>query len=156
MTTPEFAMYFTQTAEYALRAMVYLATLGKGEAIRAADLSERTQIPSHYLSKIMRRLVVDGLVSSQRGHHGGFRLAKSPEDVRFVDILEAVDYRGEPERCAFGWGACDSEYPCPLHEAWSELNLTFLEWANSNTLADMRWDRDELDQLLLSRTSSGS
>lgn len=144
-------MYFTQTAEYALRAMVYLASLGEGEAIRAKDLAEKTTIPSHYLSKIMRRMVVDGLVSSRKGHRGGFRLAKSSEQIRFIDILEAIDYRGDPDRCAFGWGDCDVDFPCPLHDVWTRLNNQFLTWATENTLADVRQPRDALDNLVRRR-----
>lgn len=149
-------MYFTQTAEYALRAMVYLASITDDEAIRASDLSERTGIPAHYLSKIMRRLVVDGLVSSQRGHHGGFRLARSAEEIRFIDILEAADYQSQPDRCAFGWGTCDAREPCPLHGSWTQLNEAFLSWATETTLATNRWSRERLDALVLRRSDKRS
>lgn len=145
-------MYFTQTAEYALRAMVYVASLKEGESIRSADLSEKTGIPSHYLSKIMRRMVVDGLVHSQKGHRGGFRLSRPPTAIRFLDILVASGYNPEPDRCAFGWGECDAVNPCPLHPVWSELNNSFLDWAGRTTLETVHWERDALERLLSMRS----
>jgi len=133
-------VYLSQTAEYALRAMAHLASLPRGEALRAVDLSEVTGIPTPYLSKILRRLVVAGLLTSQKGHHGGFSLAKPPSRLRFEQILVATDYEPDPERCAFGWGECDPKHPCPLHPAWSELNEAYGEWARRTTLADVAND----------------
>lgn len=130
-------MFLPQTAEYALRAMAKLANTPKGEAVRAKDLSKQTGIPSHYLSKILRRLVVAGLLSSRKGHGGGFKLARPLQYIRFLDILLAVGYRTDPDRCSFGWGNCSATHPCPLHNAWSRLNNDFLEWAANTTLKDV-------------------
>ena len=131
-------MYVTQTSEYALRAMAHLARLPSGESIRATDLSESTGIPSPYLSKILRRLVVAGLLQSQKGHGGGFSLALPPKQIRFQDILSASDYEPNPAHCAFGWGDCDPHHPCPLHPAWTRLKESMADWAEQHTLADVR------------------
>ncbi len=128
-------MYLPQTAEYALRAMTYMANLPPETAVRARDLSQATTIPSHYLSKVLRRLVLAGLLTSQRGHGGGFCLAREPHLIRFLDIMVALDFRPDPSRCSFGWGSCDPSKPCPLHSAWSRLNSAFCAWAAETTLA---------------------
>ena len=73
---------FTQTAEYALRAVTHMAMTKSGGPMRAADLSEAMGIPIHYLSKIMRRLVSAGLLESQKGHGGGFRFARDLSEIR--------------------------------------------------------------------------
>lgn len=135
-------MFLPNTAEYALRAMAVLANAPKNAALRSHDLSEQTGIPSHYLSKILRKLVVAGLLSSRKGHGGGFRIARPLQYVRFLDILLAVGYRTDPDRCSFGWGSCDTDNPCPLHGAWSRLNNEFLDWAASTTLKDVLLDVD--------------
>ncbi len=127
-------MLIPQTAEYAFRAMSCLASRYTDGPIRSRDLSEQSNIPPFYLSKVMRRLVVAGLVTSQRGHGGGFRLAKPPEQIRFLDILEAVDYQTELGRCAFGVGRCNPDNPCPLHDSWSAMQASFLHWASTNRL----------------------
>ena len=124
------------TAEYALRAMVYLA-LNPNEGVRSSDLASAINVPSHYLSKVLRKLVEAGLLASQKGHGGGFTLARDPDGIPFSDILAAVGEEPSGERCAFGWGRCDARNPCPLHPAWSKLNAAMLAWAQSTTLADV-------------------
>jgi Rrf2 family protein len=131
------AMLLPQTAEYALRAMACVAVLPAGEGVRAQDLAERSGIPLPYLSKVLRKLVLAGLLTSRKGHHGGFTLARAPRQIRFLDVLEAVEYQNDPDACAFGWRACNPVRPCPLHPAWSELKLSFKQWGAHTTLADI-------------------
>ena len=126
----------SQTAEYALRAMACLAAPGGG-AMRALDLSRATQVPPHYLSKVLRRLVHAGLLDSQKGHGGGFTLARPASKIRFADVLAAVDEAPETGRCAFGYAQCDAKNPCPLHPAWSKLNEQMSSWAERTTLASV-------------------
>ena len=128
--------FLTQTAEYALRAMAWLATESPDSPVRARDLSEGSGIPSHYLSKVLRRLVMAGLLTSQKGLGGGFSLSRPPSEIFFAEILKAIDAYPPRDRCAFGWGACDALHPCPLHESWSRLGEFFGEWATTTTLQD--------------------
>lgn len=127
----------SQTAEYALRASAWLAIHSPTDPVRARDLSEGSGIPPHYLSKILRRLVLAGLLESQTGHGGGFILARPTSEIRFQDVLAAVDAYPAPDRCAFGWGACNPGDPCPLHESWTRLSVSFRDWATSTSLADV-------------------
>lgn len=126
-----------QTAEYALRALAILADLEPGESMRAADLAEKTGVPAQYLSKVLRRLVARGVLRAQRGHGGGFSLARAPRNIRVADVLEALDSAPSPDRCAFGWGPCNAADPCPLHPMWSKLNEAFTTWTSTTTLADV-------------------
>lgn len=131
------ASFLPQTAEYALRAMVWFATHSADRVVPARDLSLETGIPSNYLSKILRRLVLAGILESRRGPGGGFQLARPPKRVSFRDVLLAVDAYPEDDHCAFGWGSCSPRRPCPLHEPWSRLSEEFRHWACSTTLADL-------------------
>ncbi len=130
-------MIVSQTAEYALRAMAWLATVPRGEPIRATDLSTSTGIPPHYLSKVLRRLVLADLLVSQKGQGGGFMLARPAAEIPFIEILSAVDAYPTEGRCAFGWGTCDDAHPCPLHGVWSRLNDHIHEWASSTNLQEI-------------------
>ena len=85
-------MYLSRPAEYALRAMTYLARLESPERVQTRNLAEAINVPAPFLSKIMRRLTADGILDAKKGHHGGFILAKPPANVRFIDILRAVDF----------------------------------------------------------------
>lgn len=130
-------MILPQTAEYALRAMAQLATLPLGQPVRAADLSKLTHIPEPYLAKVLQKLAARGLLSSEKGHHGGFKLALPKERIRFLDILAAVDHDLEPDRCAFGWKKCNAKNPCLLHPTFAPLKNAYAQWAASTTLADL-------------------
>ncbi len=127
-----------KTTEYALRAMAHLSTLPRGSAAASADLAEAARIPRHYVSKLMRRLVVAKLVHSQRGHGGGFTLSRDPDNIRFIEILEAVGFPGDTSSCVFGWDTCDPDHPCPLHPSWSQLKIAFMGWAEDTTLGEVR------------------
>ncbi|MBK7584450.1 MAG: Rrf2 family transcriptional regulator [Myxococcales bacterium] len=128
----------SQTAEYALRAMAELALAESGTALPALELSRATNVPVHYLSKVLRRLVAAGLLISHKGHGGGFVLARPAHRIRFADVLDAIGEAPVSGRCAFGWGDCDASRPCPLHPAWSTLNDSLVRWANDSTLANLR------------------
>lgn len=127
-------MHVSQTAQYALRAVLHLAADPPADRARCRDIAEATGIPAPYLSKILRRLVERGLVRAARGHHGGFVLAKAPERIRLSDVFEAAGGGLERDLCIFGVGRCDTVHPCPLHDSWSRLNDAFHAWSRSTTL----------------------
>lgn len=141
-------MFLSQTAEYALRAMACIVLKKDNSPVSSNTLAKATNIPSHYLSKIMRKMVEADLVISQKGHGGGFKLAKPPEEVTFKEILATVDYKIESDNCVFGWDECDSDDPCPLHNSWSKLKNSFLWWAENMTLQDIVDRPGETEDLL--------
>tara|TARA_R110002072_G_scaffold75291_6_gene177469 strand:+ start:2305 stop:2763 length:459 start_codon:yes stop_codon:yes gene_type:complete len=131
------SMQLPTTAEYALRATSYLAGLPEGEAVQAKVIAKETGVPPAYLSKVLRRLTVAGLLVAQKGHGGGFSLAYVPADISFAEVLAAVGLPLDEKHCAFGWKACDPDHPCPLHPAWSSLKVSLLAWANETSLGDV-------------------
>ena len=131
-------MYLSRSAEYALRAMASLArSAERDEKVRASDLAPRIGVPLPYLSKILNRLTVAKLLTSQKGHGGGFSLARGPGKIRFIDVLRAVDFSPRSDHCLFGWDQCDTLDPCPLHHEWSGMKESFEAWATTRTLADV-------------------
>ncbi len=131
-------MYFSRAAEYALRTTACIARLNSEGRVRAKDLSPLAGVPQPYLAKILHRLTAAGLLTSQKGHHGGFALARPPGEIRFVDVMRAMDFVPAADHCVFGWENCDIDNPCPLHPAWGELKQAIEEWARSRTLEDVR------------------
>lgn len=128
-------MLLNQTVEYALRITAVLAAEGDGR-LTAPALAERCHLPTPYASKVLRKLVVAGLVDSLKGHHGGFRLARPPQTVTLEEVLRAVDFDPQPTSCAFGFARCNPDRPCALHPAWAELKERVTGWARGTTLAD--------------------
>jgi Rrf2 family protein len=103
---------FSQTAEYALRAAVYLASQGD-QPRTAQQIAEITKVPAGYLSKVMQALSRAQLVHSQRGLHGGFTLAVPAERLTVYDVVQAVDPIKRITRCPLGLKGHINL--CPLH-----------------------------------------
>lgn len=108
---------FSQTVEYALRAVMCLAG-SNGEPVSSERISQQMQIPRAYLSKIMRDLVVAGLVKSLLGPNGGFALCKSADKVCMLELVNAVDPLRRIEKCPLG--RPDHVKLCPLHRQMDE------------------------------------
>lgn len=133
-------MQLSQTAEYALRTMACLARNEGRGPLRAKDIAPVTGIPLPFLSKILRRLTTAGLLTSARGHGGGFALARPAEEIIFAEVLRAVDCEPVANHCVFGWAECDESDPCPLHSQWVDLKRAIDSWAQNRTLADIQRD----------------
>ena len=103
----------SQTAEYALRAIVFLAD-NHGEARTTDDIAGVTKVPVGYLAKIMQSLAKAGLVISQRGLHGGFTLLRSPADLTIYDVVQAIDPIMRITSCPLELPNHGPEL-CPLH-----------------------------------------
>ncbi len=104
----------SQTAEYALRAVVYLASQG-GEARSVQQIAATTRVPTGYLAKVMQSLSRAGLVQSWRGAAGGFSLSHAPEKVSVLDVINVVEpIRRFPE-CPLGLPGHAGRL-CPLHQ----------------------------------------
>lgn len=129
--------FLSQTAEYALRAMAWIAARSPDRPLLARDVSVETRIPAQYLSKILRRLVLAGVLESRKGRGGGFMLTRPPERISFRDVLVAVDAFPAEDRCAFGWGTCNPARPCPLHESWGGMEGAFREWAAGSHFGEL-------------------
>lgn len=103
----------SQTIEYALRAMTFLASNEGGASFNSETIAERTKVPKGYLSKILRDLVVAELVESQRGPNGGFSLARTANRISMLDVVNAVDPIPRIRKCPLGNPA--HLQLCPLH-----------------------------------------
>jgi Rrf2 family protein len=123
----------SQTAEYALRAIVYLAD--QGEARTTQEIAKATLVPPSYLSKVMQSLSRAQVVRSQRGLHGGFTLAKAPDELTVWDVMEAVDPIQRIRTCPLGLKA--HVKLCPLHRRLDDA-LALVENAfRESTVGDL-------------------
>lgn len=80
----------SQTTEYAMRAVVFLADMAPAPKT-SEQISAVTKVPNHYLSKVLQHLSRAQLLRSQRGLGGGFTLAKDPEELTLLDVVNAVE-----------------------------------------------------------------
>jgi Rrf2 family protein len=103
----------SQTAEYALRAIVFLAGQ-EGVPRTTAYISEQALMPAGYLAKVMQSLCRAGLITSRRGLNGGFVLKRDPESLTILEIINAVDPIQRYPECPLGI-AHHGRRLCPLH-----------------------------------------
>ena len=128
-------LLYSRLGRYALRTAAILA--GCDERIAGKALAAHTGIPVAYQSKVLRRLVEAGILSAQKGHYGGFALARPPETITLAAVLAAAEALPSGGACVFDWGPCSAVGPCPLHHTWSELSKQVIDWTEETTLADI-------------------
>ncbi len=125
---------FSQTVEYALRAIVYLADQA-GSPCTTQQIAEVTRVPPGYLAKVMQSLSREGLVSSQRGLHGGFVLAKSAKTLTVLDVVQAIDPLRRIESCPLGLEGHLSL--CPLHRRLDSAVAMVEKALRESTIAEL-------------------
>ncbi|MEN9353870.1 MAG: hypothetical protein RL318_1195 [Fibrobacterota bacterium] len=124
----------SQTAEYALRAAVYLASVAP-EVKTAVAISDVVKIPVPYLSKVLQNLAKGRIVASQRGLHGGFALARPATEISVLDVVNCVDNLSRPAHCPLG--IPDHIGLCPLHRRLDDAISDLQRSLGQTTLQEM-------------------
>lgn len=128
----------SQTVEYSLRAIVWLAS-HLDDPQTNQQIATATLVPAGYLAKVMQSLGRGGLVTAQRGKHGGFLLAKPPAEVSVLEVINIVDPIQRIRTCPLGIAAHGSHL-CPLHKrldaAMAMVENAFRESSIAELLAE--------------------
>ena len=131
---------FSLTIEYAMRAMVALAS-GDERPVTTRQIAETMKVPQSYLSKVLQSLVRAGLVHSTRGLKGGFVLARRPEDINMMEILNSVSPHKRIETCPLDLEGHSSDL-CPLHRRLDQAMAMVQEAFEGTTLAEILSDEN--------------
>ena len=126
---------FSQTVEYALRAMIHLAARSPNSST-TDEIARVTRVPKPYLSKVIQGLSRAGLVVSRRGIRGGICLVKLPEDLTLLEVVEAVEPIGRISTCPLGLEAHGTNL-CPLHRRLDNALAQVEEAFRKTTLAEI-------------------
>jgi FeS assembly SUF system regulator len=120
-------------------ATVLLAALAEDPAKlqTAAALAARTRIAPPTVSKLLKELHHAGLVTSTRGLHGGYQLARPPAQISAATILDALEGPVALTDCAAGHGNCEIEENCKVGRVWQRLNLAIRRALYEVTLAQL-------------------
>jgi Rrf2 family protein len=127
----------SRSSQYALRALSYLALRKRGEWVLARQIAGELEIPSPFLAKILQTLALEGILESQRGRNGGFRLVRNPDRLPLFDIVEAFDKFGQGRPCVLGQKVCSDESACPLHHTWKHSLNSFRHRLQTTTLTEL-------------------
>lgn len=129
-------MILGNTTQYALRAVLHVASHNGGEPVRVDDIAEALRLPRNYLSKTLHALARAGILRSGRGPKGGFQLARPAHDITFADIAAPFNDLVEP-RCLLGRAQCGWKNPCSAHPRWETIASSIREFFGSTTIADL-------------------
>jgi Rrf2 family protein len=128
-------MQITRQADYAVRAMVYLAQLGPDRRASTSQIAQEKQIPPSFLAKIVSQLSVAGLLQTSRGARGGVSLAKSPTEISLLDVVEAIDGPILLNECVADNGVCAFGDDCPMKPVWCEAQSELVNRLDSTSFA---------------------
>jgi len=134
------SVIFSRQCEYALQAVIYLALKPGGEMTSIKELARKLDIPYHFLGKILQDLTYKGLLSSQKGPQGGFRLAMPAKDITLFHIIEAVDGVAFTNSCVLGFPECSGQNPCAVHEKWAGVRENIYSMLVNKNIAQVARD----------------
>jgi len=131
-------MLISKTSRYALQAATFLAERYADErAIQVQEIAEAIGVPRNYLAKILHQLARQGVLLSERGPKGGFRLALAPSEMTLVMVVKPVEPGLGDQHCLLGRPACSDEDPCAAHSRWQKISGDMTRFLGETTLADL-------------------
>ena len=111
-------MQITRQADYAVRAVLHLAEIKNGGRAPTSKIATEEHIPPSFLAKIISQLSVAGVVQTSRGARGGVSLARPPEDITLLEVVEAIDGPIQLNECVNDPKACPFGETCHVHDIW--------------------------------------
>lgn len=125
-------MQITRQADYAVRAVLYLAQLGEDQRAATSQIAQEQQIPPSFLAKIVSQLSVAGLLQTSRGARGGVSLARDPEQISLLEVIEAIDGPILLNDCV-GNGDCTFGDDCPMKPIWCDAQAELVSRLRQTT-----------------------
>src|SRR5262249_32893696 len=127
----------SKTGLHAVRALVALARLPEGSYAGAARIAQDIGAPPNYLGKLLKALAEEGLVESQKGLGGGFRLVRDPKQISLFDAVEPLEHMSGWSACILGRPECSEVDPCAIHDRWKAVREAYLRMLQRTTLAEL-------------------
>lgn len=134
----------SNTAEYALRAMIYLGEREGEQRVRVEEIAEALDVPRNYLSKILHTLVKEGVLRSVRGPRGGFELAVPGATVSLYDVVAPFQEIEARQTCLLGRKPCSDGDPCSVHQRWRDTATQVAAFFRGTKLSEVVRDAERL------------
>lgn len=119
-------------SKYAIRSLLCLSKEKGKEFVAVDELASKADVPSPYLSKIIKTLIKKKLLKAKRGANGGVQLAK--KKITFYAICEALEDSIVVESCFLSNKKCSANSPCPFHHSWGKRRQEFHSYLKSMTV----------------------
>lgn len=109
-------MFFSKSFGYAVRGVLYIAFMQDAKQyVQAEEIAAQLLVPRHFVSKILKKLVKGGVLTSSKGKTGGFTINEDTKDFSLLKIFEITDHLSAFEQCSLRLQNCDVADPCPMH-----------------------------------------
>jgi Rrf2 family protein len=129
-------MQITRQADYAVRAVLHLARGGEARTA-TSTIAEEQRIPPSFLAKIVSQLSIAGLLHTSRGARGGVTLARTPQEITLLEVIEAIDGPIQLNECVGDTGSCSFDTDCPLRPVWCDAQEELVNRLKGTNFADM-------------------
>ncbi len=130
-------MVITRATEYAIRTVIFLAQQPPGEIVLKKDICRTQEVTPAFLTKILQPLIKVGIVSSQRGVGGGFLLARDPQEINLLDLLEAEEGPLKLNHCLIDDNCCERDVYCAVHKVWAEAQMEMMQALKKHSIAEL-------------------
>jgi len=132
-------MWISKRTDYATRAVLALALADGNAPMKLEELSRRTAVPQSVLEQVMPTMRSAGIVRSERGMHGGYRLNKPPGEITLERVVRLFQGQLAPIGCATRRQpeACPMSVDCSLRFVWEEVRDATIQILASTTFADL-------------------
>ena len=127
----------SKTGIHATLALAFLSQLDSGEFAGATQIATQVGAPPNYLGKLLKQLAEEGLVVSQKGFGGGFKLAKPADKITVYDVLEPIEKVSKWNGCFLGRSRCSEKSPCSVHTRWSKVREDYLSFLKETTIEEV-------------------
>ena len=129
-------MQITRQADYAIRAIHFLAQLEPNKRSATSHIAEEKQIPPSFLAKIISQLSIAGLIYTSRGARGGVTLARPSDQITLLEVVEAIDGPIALNQCTFTQvDTCPFGDDCPIRDVWVEAQNELVNRLGGTTFA---------------------
>lgn len=127
-------MILSRTSQYAVQALIYMATQPSGSPILNKDIAAKLNVPAPYLAKILQNLAKGNLLYSFRGRLGGFCLKEDGLETTLMDVLLLTEGPSFTQSCLLGLKKCSDETACPVHFRWKPVKEKIIGLLKETTL----------------------
>lgn len=139
----------SHTSKYAIRALIYLELYSNSDKkVGIKEISQKLDIPSPFLGKILQILVKHNFLNSAKGPNGGFYLKRQAIEISLMEVIEIIDGSDSFEICVIRNSPCDLNNPCSMHAKmaplWKEMRSVFVTETIADLVSEFKEDRDRI------------
>ena len=131
------SLILSRYCEYAIQALLVLATKKGDGWVSLSDITERLNAPEQYMAKILQEIARKGILESRKGPQGGFKLRRAAENINLYDVVNTIDGTEFLDKCVLGFDDCNADNPCPKHTSWGMLRDQIKETMLKTSIGEM-------------------